>query len=112
MRFAPSASSAAGTHEVLEGELVEPHEAEALAAEVCIGVEVLEGGAIGQQLVVRFSRREGGLVDLRHAGCGQRLLHLRVGAERLGALLEQQLVLDVALAESHTPVKSSVRLGL
>ena len=74
MRFAPSASSAAGTHEVLEGELVEPHEAEALAAEVCIGVEVLEGGAIGQQLVVRFSRREGGswisgTLDAASASC-------------------------------------------
>ena len=88
-------ASAAGAEQVLGRELLEADEAEALAAEVRVGVEVLVGGAVGEEVVVRLTRverRNRQLVDLRG---GERLLHL-----------------GVAAAESQTPVSSSVREGL
>ena len=46
----------AGAEQMLERELVEANEAEALAAEVGVGVEVLVSAAIGEQVVVGLTR--------------------------------------------------------
>lgn len=52
---------AAGAEEVLECQLLKAHEAEALAAEVGGGVEVLPGAAVAEQVVVRLAVAERGL---------------------------------------------------
>src|SRR6478735_856393 len=85
----------AGAEQVLDEELLQLHETEALAAEVGVGVEVLIGGAVRAELLVPFARVERGFVDLRNAGGLQRGLDLGVGAESLGAFLEQQVGLHV-----------------
>ena len=81
----------ARAEQVLERELLQAHEAEALAAEVRVRVEVLVRRAVGEQVVVRLALAQGRLRELGHAGGLERLLHLGVGAERRGALLEQQV---------------------
>ena len=71
----------AGTEQVLEGELLQVHESEALAAEVGVGVEILVGTAVGQQIGVAFARGESAGRELRHLRRGESRLHLGVGAE-------------------------------
>src|SRR5690606_27892889 len=81
----------AGAEQVLGRELLQAHEAETLAAEVHTRVEVLPRRAVGHEVGHRLAvveRRLTELADLRRL---EGLLHLGVGAERRGALLEQQV---------------------
>src|SRR5688572_9882311 len=81
----------AGAEQVLGGELLQAHEAAALAAQVRVRVEVLVGRAVGEEVVVGLvlvQRRGRELEDLRGL---ERPLHLWVGAEGRCALLEQQV---------------------
>src|SRR5664280_930660 len=66
---------------VLEGQLVETHEAEALPAEVGAGVEVLIGGAVGQKILISLALGQRGLPDLADAGSGEGALYLGVRPE-------------------------------
>src|SRR5665811_711113 len=79
----------ARAEKVLERQLVEAYEAEALATEVRVGVEVLIGGTVGEKVLITFARGQGGLLDLANPGSGESLLYLGVGAECRGAPLEQ-----------------------
>src|SRR5690606_33122012 len=81
----------AGAEQVLGGELLQAHEAEALAAEVGARVEVLPRRAVGDEVGDGLTAVEGRLAELAHLGGLERLLHLGVGAEGRGALLEQQV---------------------
>src|SRR5690606_25177763 len=81
----------ASAHQVLGCQLLQAHEAEALAAQVGVGVEVLVGAAVREEVVVALALVEGRLRQLGDLGGLQGLLHLGVGAERGRALLEQQV---------------------
>src|SRR5450631_2705801 len=74
-------AGSARTEKVLERQLVEAHEAEALATEVGIRVEVLIGAAVGEKFLVALADGEGAQVDLPNPRCGECFLYLRVGPE-------------------------------
>src|SRR5665647_1074492 len=89
-RRVSSVDPSARAEQVLEGELVQPDEAEGALA--CgVRVEVLEGTAVRQQVGHGLTGREGRLGELADAGLDESFLHLGVGAEREGPLLEQQV---------------------
>src|SRR5690625_4782524 len=82
--------SGAEAEQVLEGQLLQAHEAVVALARL-VRVEVLEGGAIGEEVGDGLARSEGRLGELLDAGVLQRFLDLGVGTEREGALLEHQV---------------------
>src|SRR3954452_9883568 len=65
----------ARAEQVLDHQLVDPHDTGTALGEG-LGVEVLQRGPVGQQVLERLTLAERGLAQLRHAGRGQRLLHL------------------------------------
>src|SRR5699024_7412226 len=87
-------ASGAEAEQVLHGQLLQAHEA-VVALPGLVGVEVLVGGAVREQVRDGLALAEGGLGGLLDAGVRQRLLHLGVLAEREGALLEHQVHLHV-----------------
>src|SRR5664279_2713289 len=74
-------AGSARTQKVLERQLVEMHEAEALATEVGRRVEFLIGAAVGEKVLVALPRGERAHVDLPDARCNKSFLYLGVGAE-------------------------------
>src|SRR4051794_34365127 len=89
----PATSATSGPHtvEVLQRQLVEPLEAHPAAAGL-LGVEGLRA-QVGEALALRERR----LRELVDAGVGQRLLHLRVGAEGAHLLAQDQVVAHARL---------------
>ena len=61
-------ASSAGAEQMQRRQLLQAHEAVALAAEVRLGVELLPGRAVGEQLLVALARREGWRVELADLG--------------------------------------------
>src|SRR5205809_824866 len=76
----------AGAEQVVDAELAEPHEPVAALGRL-VGVEVLEGGAVGQQVLIRLAWSQRRLPELVVPGGLERGLHLGVGAERGRTLL-------------------------
>ena len=101
----------AGAEQVFEGELVEVDEAVARSP-AAVRVEVLEGGAVGEQVVDRLTGGQRRLRELGDLARGERLLHLGIGPERRRPLLQQQVRAHVRRGRRPHTVMSSVRSGL
>src|SRR5699024_3480751 len=69
--------SGAEAEEVLQRQLLQAHEA-VVALPGLVGVEVLVGGAVREQVRDGLALAEGGLGELLDAGVFQRLLHLGI----------------------------------
>src|SRR5699024_9325275 len=80
--------------QVPQGQLVQPDET-VVPLTRGVGVEVLEGGAVGEQVGHALPRGQRRLRQLEHPGVGERLLHLGVLPVGLGLGGQQQVGLHV-----------------